>query len=207
MSSPCSPRRSCFPWTSAFIACLTVTSVGCLHPDRGDARPPVRSQEPTNPQAKTMVEFQEDVKAYAALRQKLESSLPPLPTDATPEQIDTRQRALAELIREARKDARAGDLFDPPMQAVARTLIGQIFSGPDGADLKAELMDENPGRIAVTINGRYPDTVPLSTVPPQLLAGLPKLPSEIEYRFIGRALILFDARAHLIADIMENAVP
>lgn len=205
VSNPSSSRR--LRWTSVGVACLTVGIAGCMLPDRGDSRLPVRTQEPVNPQAKTMAEFQQDVKAYIALQQKLGATLPPLPPDPTPEQIDARQRALADLIRAARKDASAGDLFDPEMQKVVRDLLRQIFSGTDGAELRAELMDENPGRIRITINGRYPDAVPLSTVPPQLLKGLPKLPPAMEYRFIGRALILFDSRSHLILDIMENAVP
>jgi hypothetical protein len=29
----------------------------------------------------------------------------------------------------------------------------------------------------------------------------------LEYRFLGRALILLDTEAHLIVDLMENAIP
>ncbi len=68
-------------------------------------------------------------------------------------------------------------------------------------------MDENPGRLRITVNSRYPDAVPLSTVPPQLLAGLPQLPDDLEYRFIGRRLILMDVHAHIIADFIDNALP
>jgi hypothetical protein len=42
-------------------------------------------------------------------------------------------------------------------------------------------------------------------VPPQVLQQLPKLPEELEYRFIQRTLILFDPHAHIIADFMERA--
>ena len=35
------------------------------------------------------------------------------------------------------------------------------------------IMDENPVGIKVTVNMRYPDEVPLSTMPPDLLAALP----------------------------------
>ena len=46
-------------------------------------------------------------------------------------------------------------------------------------------MDENPGRLQLQVNARYPESVPVSTVPPQVLQALPKLPEELEYRFIG----------------------
>jgi hypothetical protein len=68
-------------------------------------------------------------------------------------------------------------------------------------------MDENPGTMKLRVNTRYPDTVPLSTVPPQVLQGLPDLPEEMEYRFIGNGLILNDVHAHLIADFVEDALP
>jgi hypothetical protein len=42
-------------------------------------------------------------------------------------------------------------------------------------------------------------------MPPQVLMALPKLSEELEYRFIQRALILFDPHAHIIADFMERA--
>ena len=60
-------------------------------------------------------------------------------------------------------------------------------------------MDENPVdpvALKLTVNGRYPDTVPLTTIPPQVLQTLPKLTEDLEYRFIGDWLILLDiARA------------
>ena len=59
--------------------------------------------------------------------------------------------------------------------------------------------------MKLAVNGRYPDEVPISTVPPQVLAPLPKLPEELEYRFIQNNLILFDPHAHIIADFIERA--
>jgi hypothetical protein len=40
-----------------------------------------------------------------------------------------------------------------------------------------------------------------------VLQGLPALPEELEYRFIGNRLILMDVHAHLIADFVDNALP
>jgi hypothetical protein len=154
-----------------------------------------------------MVAFQERVKAYLALQAKAKSGLPALATDATPEQIHAHQLALAARIRAERAGATPGDVFEPGIQKVVRALMARVFGGPQGAQLKADIMDENPGRIRVAVNDRYPDNVPLSTVPPQVLEELPKLPTELEYRFLGRALILFDSEAHLIVDFMDNAIP
>jgi hypothetical protein len=68
-------------------------------------------------------------------------------------------------------------------------------------------MDENPGPIRLAVNGRYPDSVPLATMPPQVLAQLPRLPDDLEYRFIASRLILLDVHAHIIVDYIDDALP
>jgi hypothetical protein len=69
------------------------------------------------------------------------------------------------------------------------------------------IMDENPVGLKITVNMRYPDQVPLSTMPPDLLAALPKLPEEFEFRFVGDRFILLDKHAHLIVDFVDNVLP
>jgi hypothetical protein len=85
--------------------------------------------------------------------------------------------------------------------------MAKVFGGPGGAALRASIMDENPGTLKLAVNDPYPDSVPLSTVPPQVLQGLPKLPEQLEFRFIGNRLILMDLHAHLIVDLIDNALP
>jgi hypothetical protein len=43
-------------------------------------------------------------------------------------------------------------------------------------------------------------------VPPNLLADLPKLPEDLEYRVIDRHLILRDVHANVIVDYVPNAI-
>ena len=66
-----------------------------------------------------------------------------------------------------------------------KRLLAAVFGGPEGKQLKESIMDENPVDVVVKVNGRYPDNVPVSTVPPQVLQTLPKLSEDMEYRFIG----------------------
>jgi len=68
-------------------------------------------------------------------------------------------------------------------------------------------MDENPGVPQIVPNERYPSSVPLSTMPPQVLATLPKLPQELEYRFLGSRLILLDTGADIIVDFTNDVLP
>ena len=117
------------------------------------------------------------------------------------------QRALARAIQQLRPRAKPGEIFTKEIRAYFRRQLDSVFGGPEGRGLRASIMDENPGPIKLQINGRYPDTVPLATMPPQVLAALPKLPQELEYRFIGERLILLDEPAHLIVDYIEEALP
>jgi hypothetical protein len=165
------------------------------------------AQQRVNPDAKVLADFQKRVQDYVALHKKLEASLPDLPEEATPQQIDQHQRGLGKLMQQARANARPGDLLTPAMQQQVRHLMRQVFQGTKGKQLLGTIFDENPVDVTVQVNGRYPDTVPLSTVPPQVLQNLPTLPEDLEYRFVGRRLILLDTHAHTIADYMDRALP
>ena len=159
-----------------------------------------------NPNAVTIKEFLKRVDVYVALHKKLEATLPALPKQTDPTVIDKHERALARLVQEGRKDAKPGDLLLPAIQRVVRSLLRPIFTGKAGRQIRGEIVDnEYKGNVKLVVNGRYPDEVPISTVPPQVLEALPKLPEELEYRFIQNTLILFDPHAHVIADFMERA--
>lgn len=167
------------------------------------------SQNPpaVNADARALAAFQARVAEYIEMQRKLVASLPKLSKDSTPAQIDGHQRELAALIQSNRRGAKAGDIFTREARAVIRRLLARVFSDADGRQVRDSIMDENPGPLKLQVNGRYPDNVPLSTMPPQLLEGLPKLPPELEFRFIGPRLILMDVAAHIVADFIEDALP
>ena len=160
--------------------------------------------------ARALATMNDRLREYVDLHIKLEQSLPALPKDATPQQIDKNQRAFEKLMRDARKTAKRGDLFTAEAQPVIKRLLATVFGGPDGKQLKASIMDENPVdpvALKIVVNSRYPDTVPLTSIPPQVLQTLPKLSEDLEYRFIGDWLILFDVHAHVVADYIDDALP
>jgi hypothetical protein len=160
-----------------------------------------------NADAKVMADFEARVKAYSDLHRKLEATLPNLPKETTPAQINQHQMALAQLIARARSGAQFGDIFTKETRALFRRYLARVFAGREGAGLKAVIMDENPGKLQLHVNAPYPESVPVSTVPTQVLQTLPKLPEDLEYRFIGDRLVLHDIHAHTIVDMIENAVP
>jgi len=156
------------------------------------------------PEAEAVVAFKDRVVEYVALHEKLEATLPKLPDKASPQQVDANQRALGELIKTARHDAKPGDFFAPGFQVMLKRVVGEVLRGPNGGTIKASIMDENPGVPQILINERYPSSVPLSTMPPQLLAPLPKLKGELEFRFLGPRLVLVDTEADIILDFTDE---
>jgi hypothetical protein len=167
-----------------------------------------KDKQRVNPNAKAIADFQEEVAEYIKLHHKLDGTLPALSKEASAEEIDQHQRALGRLIQQARKNEKAGDIFERDVRPVLRRLLYGLFTGPDGQKLRMAVMEENPGEVVkLVVNGRYPDTVPLSSMPPQILQALPPLPHELEYRFIETSLILLDVRAHIIVDYLTGAVP
>ncbi|CAN5855944.1 hypothetical protein BH24ACI5_BH24ACI5_14230 [soil metagenome] len=157
--------------------------------------------------AAALATMNDRLKAYVDLHKKIEADLPKLPKDASPEQIDQNQRLFEQRVREARKDARQGDIFGAEAQPVIKRLLASVFGGPDGKELMASILDENPIGMKLSVNMRYPDSVPISTVPPEVLQTLPQLSEDMEYRFVGHHLILLDSHAHVVADFIPDAMP
>jgi hypothetical protein len=182
----------------------TVLGIGCKRDvDAPPQGPPLHNTS----DIATLTDFKKRIDDYVALHQKVEGGLPNVPKEATPKQIDDNQRELGKQITAARVAAKQGDLLEPQMQDLVRRNFVRIFAGTEGAARRASVMDENPLDIRLTVNQRYPDDVPLSTMPPEVLQILPKMPEELEYRFVGRYLVIMDAHAHLIADFIPNAIP
>jgi hypothetical protein len=146
-------------------------------------------------------EFRAHVAQYLELRQALEVGLPPLTLTDDPADILRAERALARRIRRAR-ESRQGQLFTPSIAAEFRRVLRLET---DAHTLEA-ILDENPGAFSHDINGTYPKERPVSTVPANLLAILPELPDDIQYRFLGRHLVLHDTRANVILDRIRCAL-
>ena len=186
---------------------LATASVSARTPTPQSAA--AKSQDkPVNPAAQTMASFTERVDAYLKLQKAEKAKLPKLKPEATPIEIDRHQRALGAAMGKARAGAKPGDVFTPDMQKVARELMQRVFaSAHDRRELRNSVMDENPTTVRFKVNDRYPDAVPLSTMPPEVLQNLPRLPEGLEYRFVGDVLILLDPDAHIVVDYVTRALP
>ena len=144
----------------------------------------------------TFVDFNSRVLAYDELRRELEKGLRPLEPTDNPAEIRKAIRVRAKRIRAARADVREGDIFTPAISdSFKRALAEQL----NPATCEA-IGDDNPGEFKHRINGSYPERLPMSTVPANVLAVLPRLPDDLQYRFVGRHLVLLDGRSGLILD-------
>lgn len=153
--------------------------------------------------------FLERVDRYVALHRQLEGPLPPEIVTADTVALLAPRRALAEAIREARRDARQGDVFTPATAQYFRRLIAEALLRDRIGNVLAMVHDEEEDIVAImpSVNGDYPGGAPVSFMAPCILAALPPLPPELEYRFLGRDLILWDVHAGLIVDFMPRALP
>jgi hypothetical protein len=178
-----------------FLPVLWIMAASC----GGGAQTPAVNQD-----AQVLADFNTRLATYIDLRKKAGDTVPAQKKTDDPGEILAAQQGLAERIRAARASAKAGDIFTPEIAATFRRLLHPEVSGPQ---TKAAIKDDNPGTVPFKVNGDYPEKATLSTVPPNVLEALPKLPEGIEYRFVGKHLILRDARANLIIDYVTNVIP
>jgi hypothetical protein len=158
-------------------------------------------------------EFLARVQAYLVHRDKAREGLPKLKDKAEPEDVTAYAKTLADAIRARRQGAKQGDVFTPRAARGFRHLFARGLAATS-RDREVVLTEGNPTGDeeglqppSVVVNGQYIPAAPLSTIPPTLLLVLPTLPEQVEYRFVGRALILRDAVANLIIDFIPDAVP
>lgn len=177
-----------------------------------DAQEPVRQQQPAHSQPATaerdaaLKGFTDRVNAYVDMKKKLEQGLPQMkPGAVTTGAAETHESVLATRLRETRAAAKPGDVFGDAVP-IFRQIIAQDSKTRGVADAFAS-MEEVPAKSPPAVNAAYPEKAALATVPPLILVNLPRLPDGLEYRFMGRDLILRDRNANLVVDFIVGAVP
>lgn len=157
-------------------------------------------------QTDAALEFKKRVDNYMRIHNAAEGKVPNLKKTDDPQEIADREKALGQAIMTLRAGAQPNEIFAPEYQPYFIKIVQDDFASRSAADRKA-LINELPKNMKVDINTVYPTTLPLATFPPALLRKLPDLPAELEYRIVGRSLILRDAKANLIVDILRDVVP
>jgi hypothetical protein len=132
----------------------------------------------------------------------------PIPEDATPEQIKARQDTIAAELRAIRKTAKQGDILTPQVAALFKRLMyPEVKEQPRETKQALEEEDGEVAQVNLKVNATWPASEPLTTVPANLLAVLPQLPMDVEYRISNkRHLVLRDVDANIIVDFIYNAI-
>jgi hypothetical protein len=197
-------------FVASFVGAAALATVAIGYASATDPAPDATREAPfalTASEHRVAEDFEARVKEYRALQRKLEASLPKLPKRATSEQVDQYQRALSAAVTTARAGAVRGEFFTADLEALVKRILAKVVSGRDGKNIRASIMDENPGLPNLAVNDRYPDSIPLSTMPAEILKALPKLEEDLEYRFIGERLVLMDPQAHIVLDFTGDVLP
>ena len=150
-------------------------------------------------------DFQARAKQYLDWRKEVAGN-PPKSSDS-PEAIARSQRELGNKIRVARAGAKQGEIFSPEIAQYFRRQIAESLRGAGGNKVRASLRNAEPVKIELQVNQSYPENIPLQSTPPSLLLKLPELPKGLEYRILGRELVLRDTDANVVLDYVPNALP
>jgi hypothetical protein len=156
--------------------------------------------------ARSVNDFETRVAKYLDLR-KNQAGSAPRPTNNLEKLADT-QQTLAAKVSVLRQDAKQGDIFTPEIAAYFRHQIAATLKGRHGHKIRASLRHAEPvPALPLQVNQVYPQGVPLQSTPPTLLLNLPPLPKELEYRIVGRNLVLHDIVPNIVVDFISDAIP
>ncbi len=164
------------------------------------------SQPGTAAEAAAIKQFDVAIAKYMAVRTKLGSEVRGPVKDSSSSQMTDASDALAGAIQRSRQDARVGTMFSAPVAAIIKVRIADAVRTEQLVSALADIDDEGTSGPSPKVHLRLPVTVQMATMPPALLKVLPPLPKELEYRIVGRYLILRDVDASLILDYIPAAV-
>jgi len=162
-----------------------------------------------SPQDAAIQDFTQRVRSYMELRQRVAKDLPPLEVSSDWRSIEASRKALAHALRRARPHAAMGDIFSADAAPVLRQRIADVLRehGVTAGALLADLDSEEPAaaHARVAVNARF-DWSLGALMPGNIIAALPPLPDELQYRFVSHNLVLLDCDAGLIVDVLPQAL-
>jgi hypothetical protein len=186
------------------VALMTVSAILAFAAPQAT---PATQVPPEVKESPAFKEFTQRVQQYVKVQKTSESSMKLRPTRDAHE-IEERQERLAHKIREARSNAKQGDIFAPEIREEFSRAILATLQGSKGPAARKTIRQGEPLKtVRLKVNGNYPNSMPLTTVPPSLLLALPALPEGLEYRIVGRDFILYDTKANLVVDFIPGIIP
>lgn len=196
-------------WRALFlIGCLgTLVSLALAQTPAVGPAPQPGKDGAVNGHAAALQDFQTRLDKYLDLRTTLAGKLQPISQTTNAAELARRQDALAAAMKTARAHAKRGDLIPWPVaQFVARAVRDDFQRRNPSA--KMGVFEEVPAKKGASlINKSYPADDALPTVPPLLLMNLPKLPDNLQYRFVGRDVVILDGDLQLVVDDIPGVLP
>jgi hypothetical protein len=156
---------------------------------------------------RALQDFDRRVQWYVRLHRRLERSLPPEHLFGDLEDMPIALDELHAAMIDARPNARAGGFFTPGIAELLIARLDRVAGSGLPSERVTALYLGFTHRVPVPqVNARIP--AGRNTRPwPALLAALPALPQELEYRVVGSALVLVDVHADLVLDVLTDALP
>jgi len=152
-----------------------------------------------------LVQFTMRVYDYVETHRRLAAAIEqPLCSDA--EELTRQADVLGAAIRDARPRAKEGDIFTLAGSEMFRARIAAIVRRT-GFDVAA-FLERHVGEgeeLEVHVFGTLPWRTHVALMP--IIRQLPELPPELEYRFVGRHLVLMDVGANIVVDVLRDALP
>ena len=153
--------------------------------------------------------FNAATRDYASMHRRLEQQIGSIQLNTPIETINRLIEELAVAIRVERPDAKQGDFFTPALAPELRARIEHalVMNGFSAADVRqSERRDAiDVGAAVLRVNGTFPWVLGAAMFP-CVIAALPPLPPELQYRIVGDALVLIDVHASLIVDLLPHAL-
>jgi hypothetical protein len=157
-------------------------------------------------QSAEVTDFEARLAKYVQLRKTAPKAENRKTTDS-PDKLMEQRDTIKSRVLAGRPNAKQGDIFTPEITTYFRHQIDSTLSGAQGARIRASLRHAEPVKMKLGVNKTYPSKIPLQSTPPSLLLNLPPLPKDLEYRIVGRALVLHDIGANLVVDYIPDVLP
>src|SRR3954463_580822 len=105
-------------------------------------------------------EFQQRIQKYMEVRRSVEARVPPVKDRASSAELTAHKQALGDLIRDARRGAKQGDIFAASVQPFFIRVVRSEVRGASGSASRDAIMKENPNqsgktKLGVAVNAKY----------------------------------------------------
>ena len=164
---------------------------------------PLAGTVPQPEPVKALTEFLARVADYVEIRREVTAGVDGPVFCSDPEELTRQAAQRAAAIRDARPLADEGTIFTPRVALFFRERIAHAVR-MGALDLAIE--SGQPDEVVLEVHAAlaWGAGVPASAF---VVGLLPPLPDELEYRFVGRHLVLLDVEVNMVVDVLRKAVP